>query len=344
MLDLRDVDLSYDQHTVVRALNLQLKAGEIGCLLGPSGCGKTSVLKAVSGFLPLDNGTISIRGHAMGQDTPPEKRHVAVVFQDFALFPHLNVYDNVAFGLRKSSSKQRDDRVQEMLALVDMADRAEAYAHELSGGQQQRIALARALAPQPDLLLLDEPFSSLDAELRNDLATDVRRILKQANCTALLVTHDQHEAFAMADTIGVMAQGTLQQWSDAYELYHRPATRFVANFIGSGVFVPAKILADGTVTSIMGRLGALGDNDLRGPVDVDVLMRPDDVVHDDESTLRATVVERSFRGAHILYSLRTAHSEPTELLCLAPSHHDHPVGFEFGIRFELDHIIHFPRA
>ena len=237
-LDLQAITLAYETskgfRPVVDQLNLQLPQGEIGCLLGASGCGKTTVLRAIAGFEPLRNGRILLDQQVLStvqQQVPPEHRHVGMMFQDYALFPHLTVEKNVAFGLRKWNKTEREARVREMLQLVDLGPLAQRYPHELSGGQQQRVALARALASRPSLLLLDEPFSNLDVDTRERLAFEVRDILKSAGMTAILVTHNQAEAFAIADRIGVMQAGRIIQWDTPYGLHHRPANDFVADFI-----------------------------------------------------------------------------------------------------------------
>ncbi len=332
---------------VVQGLTLELARGEIGCLLGASGCGKTTVLRAIAGFLPVRSGQICIGERLVGAanvNVPPEQRQVGVVFQDYALFPHLDVAGNVAFGLRDRASPQARARVHELLDLVGLEGLSERYPHELSGGQQQRVALARALAPRPDLLLLDEPFSNLDVEMRERLSLEVRDILKQSNTTAILVTHDQHEAFAMADHIGVMRQGRLEQWQTPYALYHEPATRYVADFVGMGIFLPGRLVDAEHVQTEMGmlrldepRAGA------RAGDAVDVLLRPDDLQHDDASPVTARVVRRAFRGAQFLYTL--ALESGREVLALVPSHHDHPPGSRIGIRLEIDHVVVFdPQA
>jgi iron(III) transport system ATP-binding protein len=216
----------------------------------------------------------------------------------------------------------------------------------LSGGQQQRVALARALAPKPRLLLLDEPFSSLDVDLRERLAHEVRAILRQTQTTALFVTHDQLEAFALGDFIGVMRQGRLHQWAAPYELYHRPATRFVAEFIGHGVFTTAQALLDDTGHARLHT--ALGDWPLPGgrapPWGLgpcDLLLRADDVLHDDASRVQAEILRKAFRGSEFLYTLRLDSGET--VMAHVPSHHDHAIGERIGIRLELDHIVTFAR-
>jgi iron(III) transport system ATP-binding protein len=334
---------------IVHGLSFTLQRGDIGCLLGPSGCGKTTVLRAIAGFESVTAGRIVLDGRelsASNHTAPPEARQVGVVFQDYALFPHLSVAGNVGFGLRRMDAAAKRARVAELLDLVGLAAQSGKYPHELSGGQQQRIALARALAPRPDLLLLDEPFSNLDVDLRERLALEVRDILKALGTTAVLVTHDQHEAFAIADRIGVMHGGVIVQWDDAYNLYHRPADRFVADFIGQGVFTPGTVdLPNQRVQIELGSLPlwqgvtvcATGERDARR---VDVLLRADDVIHDDASPLQAEVVRKAFRGAEFLYTLRLPSGQP--LLALVPSHHDHAIGEMIGIRLGADHVVTFP--
>jgi len=272
---------------------------------------------------------------------PPERRRVGMVFQDYALFPHLTVEGNVAFGLHRWPARERAARVRELLALVGLEGHERAYPHELSGGQQQRVALARALAPKPELLLLDEPFSNLDVELRERLGLELRQILKQEGITAILVTHDQQEAFAMADEIGVMHAGGLQQWDTAYRLYHQPANRFVADFIGQGVFLPGTVLNSHQIEIELGILNGSFPSECAKGCAVDVLIRPDDIVHDDTSPLLAEVVHKAFRGASILYTLRLPSGGTA--LSLVPSHHDHALGEKIGIRLDVDHVVAFKR-
>jgi len=277
---------------------------------------------------------------------PPERRHIGMVFQDYALFPHLTVERNIAFGLRALPAARRAARVRELAELAGLAEVLRSYPHELSGGQQQRVALARALAPRPELLLLDEPFSNLDVALRERLSLEVREIIKASGATAVLVTHDQHEAFAMADEIGVMHEGRIVQWDSAYNLYHRPANRFVADFVGQGVFLPAKVLNSRHVEIELGTLEGDVPNACQIGCDAcgkgcltDILLRPDDVVHDDASSLKAEVTHKAFRGAEILYTLKLASGR--KVLALVPSHHNHALGERIGIRLDVDHVVAF---
>lgn len=343
-LELQDVARRFGERSAVNGLTLRLPQGSIGCLLGPSGCGKTTALRCIAGFEPVDQG--SIRAHGRVLSTPdfhasPESRQIGMVFQDYALFPHLTVEQNVAFGLHRLERSGRSHRVEEILASVGLTESRGLYPHQLSGGQQQRVALARALAPQPEIVLLDEPFSSLDVELRERLGIEVRNVLKTLNATALLVTHDQQEAFAVADLVGVMREGRLEQWDSPYELYHRPATCFVADFIGQGVFVSGEVVGPGTVRTEIGIVRAKGNGHWPIGKTVELLLRPDDVIHDDASDLKAEVCQRAFKGAEFLYTLKMPSG--TQLLSLVPSHHNHSIGERIGIRIEPDHVIAFER-
>jgi iron(III) transport system ATP-binding protein len=327
-----------------------LRAGDIGVLIGPSGCGKTTLLRAVAGLEPVAAGEVRIGGEVVGsaaRNLPAEERRIGMVFQDYALFPHLDVGHNVGFGIHRLPRAERAARVAEVLALVGLAGNERRHPHELSGGQQQRVALARALAPRPRLLLLDEPFSNLDVDLRERLAHEVRAILKAAQATALFVTHDQLEAFAIGDVIGVMHEGRLHQWDDAYTLYHRPATRFVADFIGHGVFAPATLREEGDQVIVQTPLGDLSDV-AECPLPTafasgrcDVLLRADDIVHDDDAPVKAEIMRKAFRGSEFLYTLRLAGGQI--VLAHVPSHHDHKIGEWIGIRAEVDHVVTFER-
>jgi iron(III) transport system ATP-binding protein len=334
----------------VQDVSFGLRAGDIGVLIGPSGCGKTTLLRAVAGLERATGGQITLAGHAVSSvaaHVPAEKRRIGMVFQDYALFPHLDVQRNVAFGIHDWPADQRAARVTEVLEWVGLSDTQSRYPHELSGGQQQRVALARALAPRPQLLLLDEPFSNLDVDLRERLAHEVRGILKAAGATALFVTHDQLEAFAIGDMIGVMHEGALHQWDDAYSLYHRPATRFVAEFIGHGVFAPAALVeVDGqtVVKTALGELSNIAECPLPSAYAsglCDVLLRADDIVHDDDAPVKAEILRKAFRGSEFLYTLRLAGGQTVQ--AHVPSHHDHRLGEWIGIRAQVDHVVTFER-
>ncbi len=344
LLELQDVSVAYGDTTVVHEVSLALNTGVIGCLLGPSGCGKTTLLRAAAGFEPITRGRILLDGREVsrpGWTLPPERRQVGMVFQDFALFPHLSVAENIGFGIRHLPARARQARVAELLALVGLPSYGDSYPHALSGGQQQRIAVARAMAPRPRLLLLDEPFSSMDVELREELAREVRRILKQEQITAILVTHDQMEAFAMADRIGVVNAGRILQWDTAYNLYHRPAERFVADFIGQGKLLPGTVLNEHQVETEIGIITGLVPEGCGEGDPVDVLVRPDDIRPDDASDISGEVLDKAFRGASFLYTLRLASGG--KVLCFAPSHDNFAVGERIGLKLSFNHLVIFPR-
>lgn len=351
-LEVSDLSVQYPRQSspAVQGVKLRLRRGEIGVLIGPSGCGKTTLLRAVAGLETVQSGRIVLSDQvvsASGVHVPAEQRRIGMVFQDFALFPHMSVSQNLAFGIHHLAPSDRAKRVKEVLELVRLEAVEARYPHELSGGQQQRVALARALAPNPQLLLLDEPFSNLDVDLREHLAHEVRAILKSAGTTALFVTHDQQEAFAIGDRIGVMHRGELHQWDDAYSLYHRPSTRFVASFIGHGVFAAATITALNDQVVIETPLGILHNlSECPNPVafeggKCDVLLRADDIVHDDDAPVKAEIMRKVFRGADFLYTLRLANGQV--VMAQVPSHHNHSLGEWIGIKIQVDHIVTFPR-
>jgi len=343
LLEVKDIVVSYGRKAVLHDVSLHVNRGSFSCLLGPSGCGKTTVLRAIAGFEPLDRGEVRLREDVVsssGLTTPPERRKVGMVFQENALFPHLTVEGNIAFGVKGKRESRWRETVNEMLDIVGLRGLGDRYVHELSGGQQQRVALARALAPAPEVILLDEPFSSLDVDLRVWLGTEVKDILKQRGVTTVLVTHDQSEAFALSDQIGVMRDGRLLQWDTAYNLYHEPADRFIAHFVGQGVFLRGTLISPDAIDTELGVIR--GDRAYGWPLGspVDVLLRPDDILPDPKGNLSATVVSRAFKGAQILYGLKL--STGSSLLSLFPSHHNYDTGETVAIRLAVDHLVAFP--
>jgi iron(III) transport system ATP-binding protein len=345
LLEAQNISCGYNRKTVINDLAFRMKQGEIASIIGPSGCGKTTLLHVIAGFQRLYTGHIYLNKQCVSSvaDTvSPEKRKIGMVFQDYALFPHMTVAKNIRFGLPKNQKKS-NLIVDEMLELTGLTSFTTAYPHELSGGQQQRVALARALAPEPLVLLMDEPFSNLDAELRARLSLDVRDILKYRNTAAILVTHDQNEAFAMADHVGILRDGILQQWDIPFNLYHEPANRFVARFIGRGVLLPGKLLAPDQVETELGTIR--GNRAYSWPKNqqVEVLIRPDDVVFDADlnSPLRAKVADKIFAGSSTLYRLELASGRKIEIL--APSHQDYEKNANVALRLAADHLIAFKK-
>ncbi len=299
----------------VDRVSFSLAPGELLALLGPSGCGKTTTLRLIAGFEQADQGTIRLNGQAI-TDWPPEQRGFGLVFQDYALFPHMSVAANVGFGLHRWPRARGRHRTQEMLELVGLAHLAKRYPHELSGGQQQRVALARTLAPAPALVLLDEPFSNLDAAMRVEMRQEVRHLLRQTDTAAILVTHDQEEAMVMADRLALMEQGRLVQIGRADLVYQRPASAFVAHFLGRSNLLQGQA-SGGEVQTILGRLPLVQPAEGH----TTVAIRPEQIRLVVDPEAQATVETREFRGHDQLYRVRLADTSITVITppqpCLA---------------------------
>ena len=342
MLRVEAIQCQYNKQPVLDQLSFHVNEGEIACLLGPSGCGKTTALRAIAGFQPLTRGKILLGDTLLSSpqhSIEPEQRQLGMVFQDYALFPHLSVRDNIAFGIHQLASSKQKTIINELLELTQLKQVAKRYPHELSGGQQQRVALARALAPNPKLLLLDEPFSNLDVDLRRHLNLEVRDILKQFGTSAILVTHDQEEAFAFADHIGLLNAGRMEQWDTAFNLYHEPRSRFVANFIGQGCFLPGMTTSQNTVKTELGMISGNRAYQWQPDSPVDVLLRPDDITLDGQQGINAQIVKKIFSGSATLYTLQLPTGSRVE--SLLPSHIDYAIGDKLNIKAEVEHLIAF---
>lgn len=336
LLSIESLAASHGGRRVFEGVSFDLAHGEIAALLGPSGTGKTTLLRVIAGLHTADAGHLRLRGTDATR-TKPEARRLGFVFQDLALFPHLDVAGNLGFGLSDWPRAEREARIVSLLARTGLDGLGARKPHELSGGQQQRVALARSLAPKPDLLLLDEPLSSLDADLRPKLRDELRALLKSEGTAALLVTHDQDEAFAFADTVGVMLEGRLAQWAAGYTLYHQPASAAVARFVGEGRLLPVRGLGDGRIGS---PFGTLDGTTLAAGAEGLLLVRPDDLVLG-EGDIEATLAEIVFHGAESMHRLRL--DDGTELGALAPSHRRFEPGQRVRLRPDFAHVVVFPR-
>jgi iron(III) transport system ATP-binding protein len=345
LVTLTNVGKRYRRHQApaVSGLSFTVRRGEILALLGPSGCGKTTTLRLIAGFEVPDEGTITIGDRTVADaasgraPVPPEERGVGIVFQDYALFPHLTVGENVAFGLHRLARDERQRRAVDVLRLVDLEALTRRYPHELSGGQQQRVALARALAPAPALMLLDEPFSNLDADLRSQMREEVENVLRSTGTTAIFVTHDQEEAFTIADRVGVLADGRLEQLAEPEVIYHQPATTFVAAFVGAADFLPGEVTADGIVTEV----GVFPNTAGQPPGQkVDVMIRPDDVTFSVRAEGTATILKRSFRGSETLYCLGLPSGR--RLFSSQPSAAAFTTGLRVHVQVHALHVVTFP--
>ncbi|MDO4427226.1 MAG: ABC transporter ATP-binding protein [Moraxella sp.] len=326
--------VAFDGKSVFSEVSFGLGEGEIACLLGRSGCGKTTVLRAIMGFCTPQAGRISLDGAALFDEktnTPAHLRNIGMVFQDYGLFPHLTVADNITFGIKSLSNHEKKSRLDELLTLIDMVDFASRYPHELSGGQQQRVALARALVPRPRLLLLDEPFSNLDVNLKASLSFEVRQLLKKEGVSAILVTHDQAEAFAMADKVGVMADMKLHQWASPSELYARPVSAAVASFVGEGVLLPAEIIDTKSAKTAIGMLPCANAHAFSVGEQVTMLVRPEAVSLVPVQTAAAvmTLQKQLFLGGHWLCTL--SHASGASLTVRLPATSSFELGETVGV-------------
>ncbi len=345
-LIISNLSLTFEEkNKVLSNINFHIDDSEIGCILGPSGCGKTTLLRAIAGFESISSGSILKDGVCITnsvENTPVANRNMGMVFQDYALFPNMDVKSNIAFGLKNSTELEKDNRVNYLLDLVNLVDCKNKYPHELSGGEQQRIALVRALAPSPDIILMDEPFSNIDQDIKEELVSDVRLLLKELAITSIIVTHDQNEAFNLADKVAIMNNGTIQQVGIPYDIYHKPVNKFVANFIGLGTFLPLKKNNKGDFEI---PLGPLDNNRIKNELtkfdNLEMLIRPDDIIHNDLSIKKAKILEKQFRGAEFLYKL--LYNNEHQILCYAPSHHNHEIGELIGIELDIQHYVIFER-
>lgn len=336
-LELHRVVVSYQEHIAVNQVSLTLESGTIACLLGPSGCGKSSMLRSIAGLEGLASGEITMAGLSL-RGVAPEQREIGMVFQDIALFPHLTVAQNICFGIHTQSRPAQTKRLTELLELIGLTGMEQRYPASLSGGQQQRVALARALAPKPKLLLLDEPFSGLDASLKESLVMDVRRILNQEKITALMVSHDQLEAFALADTIAVMNQGQLEQVGTPDELYHTPASRFVAEFVGRGQFLSGQLESGQTLQTPLGAIRVPTQTQEAGAV-LDLLIRPEDLQYDANSPYLLPIVSKQFKGTWMQYEV--ALESGGTLLASAPAQLELAIGDTLPLRLAPQTLLLF---
>lgn len=338
VVEVKYISKSFGNIRVIRDLSFKINQGEILALLGPSGCGKTTILRLIAGFENLGGGEIYIQGERMANTSfsiPPEKRSVGMVFQDYALFPHMTVAGNVLYGLKGMERWRQEKILEGMLRLVGLRGYRSRYPHQLSGGEQQRVSVARALAPCPAALLLDEPFSNLDADMRSRMRLEVLSILRKAKTTAILVTHDREEAFSLADRVGVLNRGSLEQLDTPEVLYHQPKTPFVARFVGLADFLTAQVKNGSVVTE----LGSFLLNGLISSTSLMVMIRPDDIDFIPDERGDALLVGREFLGSENLYKIRLGSGEV--IRSIQPSTAVYLVGQKVQIHANLDHVIVF---
>jgi iron(III) transport system ATP-binding protein len=339
MLTLDGVTKRYGPETAVDGIDLTVRDGELLTLLGPSGCGKTTTLRMIAGLAMPTSGQVRVDGEAVAADgdgVPPEQRDVGMVFQEFALFPHLTVAENVGFGLDDWDADERERRVADLLDLVGLSEFADRSPENLSGGQRQRVALARSLAPEPEVLLLDEPFANLDIRLRERMREEVRRIIKETNVTAVSVTHDQEEALSISDRVAVMNDGQIEQVGRPESVFEHPKSRFVADFLGQASFLTGR-LAENHIDTGLGTLSADLLQGLSSEYDgarIDVLVRPDDLratpCDGDRRTGNGTLVGRQYTGPSFVYAVELDTGD------VVHCEHNHSTDHELGERVTVD--------
>jgi iron(III) transport system ATP-binding protein len=345
VLSLSEVTKAFGPETAVDDVSLDVRSGELLTFLGPSGCGKTTTLRTIAGLEEPTDGQITLGDEVVAGDgafVPPERRDVGIVFQNFALFPHLTVRENIAFGLTDADAAESEARVDELLELVEMTDHGEKTPDQLSGGQKQRVALARSLAPEPEVLLLDEPFSNLDVRLRVEMREEVRRILKEAGVTAVSVTHDQEEALSISDRVAVMSDGRIEQVGRPESVFERPESKFVASFLGRASFLEGE-LRDGKVDTGIGRFDAVtleGYDTVYDGAPVDVLVRPDDLRATPATSELAdgVVTSRQYVGPSFVYRVELDSGEAVHCL------HNHVEEFDLDEPVSLELTADHPLA
>ena len=340
-LEIEDVSLSIEGTLILDNLSLNIDEHEIISLIGPSASGKSSLLRIIAGFENISSGKVKLNGLIVDDRSTivqPQNRNIGIIFQDLALFPHLSCKDNIIFGITNYSENHKRQRLDRLCNLLDITSIKDKFPHEISGGQQQRIAIARALAPGPEILLLDEPFSALDEELKETLIHDVKNLLKEEKITTIVITHNIKEAFQLSDKIAFLDNKKIIQFDTAYNLYHKPYTKEIANFCGIGSFINGTVIDNNHVSTILGDL--FGDTSkYKVGSNVSVMIRPDDIIHDDNSSQSAKVLEKIFFGSDFLYKLEL--SEGEKIFCYTPSHHNHAINEVIGIKPVIDHLILF---
>ncbi|MGY3916694.1 ABC transporter ATP-binding protein [Aeromonas australiensis] len=300
-LQVENVSCRYNGRNVLEQLSLTVADNEIVCLLGASGCGKTTLLKAIAGLLPLAEGAIHLGGTLLdgpGGHVPPEARHIGMIFQDYALFPHLTVADNIGFGLTRLDRRARQQQVDESLALVNLQGLGDRYPHQLSGGQQQRVAIARALVCKPRLMLLDEPFSNIDTQVRMKLILEIRALLKQQGISAIFVSHSKEEAFAFADRLALFRAGHIEQVGQPEQLYRRPQNRFVAEFLGGVNYLAAEVVDSHCVQTALGVICGSEPHGRAVGEQLQLMLRPRQLQLEGAADGALKVVEQQFLGHH----------------------------------------------
>ncbi len=336
----------------VNNVNLKIEnQGEIVSLLGPSGVGKTTILRTIAGLQKLSSGEIFLKNKLISSNTThiePEKRNIALSFQDNSLFPNYKVIDNINFGKKRANGSGSIIDVNEIIKLLHIEPILEKFPHQISAGEAQRVSLARSLMSKPDLLLLDEPFSNIDQSLKDEIQVSVKKLLKRINLTTIIVTHDSYEAFSMADKCGIILNQELKQYDVPYNVHHEPNSIEIANFLNKGVFIDVKVVDSECAVhrlnhEILGEIRGKLSNNFPSGTKVKLLLQPEDLIHDDQSKLKLEVVDRKFRGTNFIYTLKTKNGEHLPVFVHSHHIHQHEKSEKFGIKspIYIDHLVCF---
>ncbi len=337
-----------------KVINVNLKIdnqGEIISLLGPSGVGKTTILRTIAGLQKLSSGQIFLKDKLISSDTihiEPEKRNVALSFQDNSLFPNYKVIDNINFGKKRLNGNASVINAEEIIDLLHIEPILEKFPHQISAGEAQRVSLARSLMSKPDLLLLDEPFSNIDQSLKDEIQVSVKKLLKRINLTTIIVTHDSYEAFSMADKCGIILNQELKQYDVPYKVHHEPNSIEIANFLNKGVFIDVQVVDSECAVhrlnhEVLGEIRGKLSNNFPSGAKVKLLLQPEDLIHDDQSKLKLEVVDRKFRGTNFVYTLKTKNGEHLPVFVHSHHIHQHEKSEKFGIKspIYIDHLVCF---
>ena len=347
-LEIKNTTFVASKLNKVLDFNLTIKnKGDIICLLGPSGIGKTTILRSIAGLQEIPKGLISLKGKILSSEkehVEPENRNVALSFQDNSLFPHYTILENINFGAKRNRDANYDFKVDELIKVLHLEGLEKKYPHQVSAGEAQRVSLARSLMSNPDLLLLDEPFSNVDESLKVELQQNIKKILKEKKITTIIVTHDSYEAFYMADFCGILLSQTMKQFDTPYNIYHYPNSIEVVNFLNRGILVDAKVLNDSSVEHKC--LGVIKGNFVKKykkGTAVKLLVQPEDLEHDDKSNLKLEIIDRKFRGTNFIYTLKTTNDDLIPVFVHSHHIHQHEVEEKFGVKtpIYIDHLVCF---